>query len=324
MLDWSARLDDLAFHLATQYRIEDRAAVEILLSALVACPRTSAPWLVLETNWFLRDCESGWFSLGGVWQPGSLPLLRAMRSRNANSLIATWLNEPPQGRLFVECDYDGRLPRYRAVSEIRFLLARSLRLRVASTPDGVTRPADERAGETRADQLRALAASVLDDPVGARSPDPPAWREPANFLYHTEVTVRLAARHSDYGQTAIALRSLAIRHAHLYGRMETDEEDWSLLARVAADSVPPWIRRAIQYLSAAPNHQAETRTRAREMRLDPSHHPECARLHRGLFTYNQSAQIWGLAPDHIRGVTDVVAGRAFQPLAVTEARSVHR
>src|SRR5262249_14630531 len=149
----------------------------------------------------------------------------------------------------------------------RFLLARSLRLRVVSTPDGVTRPSDERAGEARADQLRALATSVLDDPVGARSPDPPAWREPPNFLYHAELAVRLEGRHSDYGQTASALRSLAIRHAHLYGRTETDETDWSLLARVAADMIPPWVRRAVQYLSAAPDHKADTRTLARAMRL---------------------------------------------------------
>ena len=50
---------------------------------------------------------------------------------------------------------------------------------------------DERASETRADQLRAPATSVLV--VGARSPDPPAWREPTNFLYHTEGAVRWRA-----------------------------------------------------------------------------------------------------------------------------------
>ena len=56
-----------------------------------------------------------------------------MRSRNANSLIATWLNEPPQGLRFVEPDYDSRLPSYRSISETRYFLATSLRLRVVST-----------------------------------------------------------------------------------------------------------------------------------------------------------------------------------------------
>ena len=101
MIDWSARLDDLAFHLATQYRMEDRAALEILLSALVPTPRTSALWLVLETNWFSRDCQRAWFSFGETWLPQSLPLLRTMRPRKANQLLAKWLVEPAGPRLFV-------------------------------------------------------------------------------------------------------------------------------------------------------------------------------------------------------------------------------
>src|SRR5215469_15692954 len=200
MLDWSARLDNLAFHVATQYRMEDRAALEILLSALVPCPRTMPIWLILETNWFSRDCAPAWFSLGETWLPESLPLLRAMRPRNANQLIAAWLAEPPVPRLFVEPDYDRRLPHYRRIHEISFLLARTLRLRVISTLDGVTRPADERQQQNRADRLRALTADVLEDRAGARPLDPPSWNEPRNFLYYTELAVRLAGRHSDYGQ----------------------------------------------------------------------------------------------------------------------------
>jgi hypothetical protein len=305
--------------------MEDRVALEILLSALVACPRTSALWLVLETNWFLRDCAPAWFAFAGHWRPESLPLLRAMRSRNGNALIATWLNEPHQARLFIECDYDWRLPRYRSISEIRFLLAKSLRLRVVSTFDGASRPIDEQQAERRTDQLRALTADILQDPAGTRPINPPSWVEPPAFLYQTELTVRLAGRNSDYGQTAVAFRSLAVRCAFLYGRTETDESDWRLLARVAADMIPPWVRRAIEYLSAAPDHKAETRTLARVMGIEPSHHPECVRLYRaGLFTWNQSAQIWGLALEHIRGITDIVAGCAFEPLATTTSHSVHR
>jgi hypothetical protein len=133
MIDWGARIDELAFHLSNQYRIDDPAAVEILLSALIPCPRTSAPWLVLETNWFSRDCQRGWFSFGGTWLPQSLPLLRTMRPRNANSLIAEWFVEPAAPRLFVEPDYDRRVPHYGRILESRFLLGRSLRLRVIAT-----------------------------------------------------------------------------------------------------------------------------------------------------------------------------------------------
>jgi hypothetical protein len=95
MLDWGSRFDDLHHYLATQYGVDDREAVEILLAALVSCPRTAAPWLILETNWFSRRCDNAWFSFGETWLPESLPLIRAMRPRNANKLIAVWLAEPP-------------------------------------------------------------------------------------------------------------------------------------------------------------------------------------------------------------------------------------
>jgi len=41
MIDWGAYLDDLAYCLSTQYEVEDRMALEILLSALVDCPHTA-------------------------------------------------------------------------------------------------------------------------------------------------------------------------------------------------------------------------------------------------------------------------------------------
>jgi hypothetical protein len=72
MLDWDARLDDLHHFLVTAYRVEDRQAVEILLSALVPCPRTFTFWTVLETNFYSRDCMRTWFSFGDHWAPRSL------------------------------------------------------------------------------------------------------------------------------------------------------------------------------------------------------------------------------------------------------------
>jgi hypothetical protein len=324
MLDWSARLDELNFFLNTTYKVDDAQAVAILVSALVDCPRTQPVSLILETHWHCRECHAAWFSFGQTWKPQSLGQLRSLRPRNANQAITAWLDQPPQPSLFVEPDFMQR-PNWRRISQSPFLLGRSLRLRSVSAPHGATLPVDEQRERQRADQLRALTADVLQDRAGARPLDPPVWREPPAFLYHTEIAQRLGGWHQDWGQTASALRTLAVHHAYLHGRSEIEETDWSLLARVAADMIPPWVHRAVRYLSAARDHQAETRTLAREMRLEPSHHPECARLHsRGLFTYNQSAQIWGLVPDHIRGVEDVVAGRAFQPLAAPAACSVYR
>src|SRR5215831_1607966 len=83
MIDFAARVDELAHFLATQFRIEDSEAIEILLAVALECPRTPACWLVLETM-YSRDCSPAWFSFGETWLPESLPLLRSMRPRNAN------------------------------------------------------------------------------------------------------------------------------------------------------------------------------------------------------------------------------------------------
>jgi hypothetical protein len=79
MFDWAARLDDLHHFLSTQYRVEDRQAIEILLSALIPVPRTPAFWTVLETNHCRRDCQLAWFSFGESWAPRSLGEIRARR-----------------------------------------------------------------------------------------------------------------------------------------------------------------------------------------------------------------------------------------------------
>jgi hypothetical protein len=40
----------------------------------------------------------------------------------------------------------------------------------------------------------------------------------------------------------------------------------------------------------------------------------------GLFTWNRSAQSWGLVPEHAPDVLNLIAGRAFQPTEAAAAR----
>src|SRR5215471_5428334 len=106
MRDFGTDIDELTFHLAREYGVEDRGAIEILLSALIDCPRTPACWLILETNWYSRDCSEAWFSFGGTWVPYSLGELRARRSRQAADLINDWFYEPSAPRLLIEPDWE--------------------------------------------------------------------------------------------------------------------------------------------------------------------------------------------------------------------------
>jgi hypothetical protein len=249
-MDWLGRIDELAHYLSTEYRVEDRGALEVLLAALVDCLRTPPLWLVLETNYFQRDCSPGWFALGQTWAPMHLSELRGLRSRNANALIGQWLADG-RGHCAVECDYDGVIPRYRPLADSRTLLARTLRLRVQTPSCCALSPVDQRDAERRSLQLRALVDDALKDRLGTRGSDPPAWKEPGAFLYTVELAVRLSGRHRDYGQTALLLRSLAVRRAHLYGRREADESDWGAIERVILDSIPLWVMRVIERLAQA-------------------------------------------------------------------------
>jgi hypothetical protein len=262
MLDWGTRFDDLHHYLATQYGVDDREAVEILLAALVSCPRTAAPWLILETNWFSRRCDNAWFSFGGHWQPRSLAELRALRPRQANELIREWLDESPQGRLFVEPDYE-RMPHYRRIFESRFLLARSLRVRSMTPRSGGALAVDHREQDRRADTLATLVRQLVEDRVGARAADPPVFRQPPGFLYHAEILQRLSPWFPDWSELLNSLASLAVHHAYLYGRTETTEADWKVMSRLAADSVPVWIHRMIHYLNENPASPEEQPARVR-------------------------------------------------------------
>src|SRR5215471_2155664 len=93
MLNWSRRLEELHYYVATTYQISDTQAIDILVAALLPVPRTPAVWLIIETNWYSRCCDSAWFSFGGTWHPRSLGEIRSMRPRKANELISEWLNE---------------------------------------------------------------------------------------------------------------------------------------------------------------------------------------------------------------------------------------
>src|SRR5215475_11632568 len=105
MVDWAGRIDERMHKLATEHGVDDRAAVEVLLSAQIACPRTASTWLILETNWFSRECLDAWFSFGESWIPIALPTLRARQPwRSIEEQTKEWLDNPSDERLFVEPD----------------------------------------------------------------------------------------------------------------------------------------------------------------------------------------------------------------------------
>jgi len=318
MLDWSARLDDLDHFLSTQYRVEDRIATEILLSALVDCPRTAGLWTVFETAYYSRDCTRAWFSFGGSWRPRSMGAIRADRPRNLHRDLTDWL-EDSSPRLFIEPDFEQ--PRSIGhLAELPFLLGKCLRIRARLTASVATQPVDERVDQQRADELGELTRHVLEDRISARPSDPPRWSEPPGFRYYTELAQHLGGWQRSWAELANLLRVLAVRRAYIFGRGEVGEEDWPVLQRVLRDTVPVWITRAIERLRAGEDQRTGHLVLARAMRIDSDPHKadivakrELVRLHRaGLIHYDSQTATWKLVAEHASGVGEVIDGRAFE------------
>lgn len=316
-MDWEGRIDDLCDHLVREHGVDDKLAVEILLSALVPCPRTRRPWLILETNWYSRNCYSGWFSFGETWLPKSLAQIRSQKSwRQIEDETQEWLDAENEERLFIEPDYE-RYPRYHQRSQAHFLLQRSLRVRTKiPRGDHMLRALDENERDRRADTLVSLTRMVLEDRISSRPENPPTFREPPNFLYHLELVQRLAPWFADWDTLVAAFASLAVRHAYLYGRRETNSDDDQIMARAAQDSIPPWITKAMRQLAQGPS-QVYTIERAMQLfeetrRTNHGAHRELVRLRRGgLILWNPQKMHWRMLDDHREGILDIIDGYPF-------------
>lgn len=317
MLDWTSRIDDLADKLRREYSIDDRPAIEVLLSALVNCPRTPSCWLILETNWYARECLEAWFSFGEQWIPCSLPRLRVRSPwRAIEAEMAEMLDAPSDERLFVEPDYE-RYPRFHRLTQAQYLLQRSLRIRTRSARAAdPLQSLDKYTQDRRTDDLAAATRYVLEDRVQARPQDPPRFLEPPNFLYHVELLQRLAPWYPDWQILVKAFALVAVRRAHLYGRTETNAEDNQAMARVLRDSIPPWIAKAFGLLLEGPS---KTQTLEKHMALEEKSrrsghgaHRELVRLRRnGLVRWNQKGQTWNVVDSHRDGIRAALENRAF-------------
>src|SRR5215469_8494695 len=131
MIDWGERIDGLCDLIGREYAIYDRPVIEMMLAALINCPRTPSVWLILETNWFSRDCTDAWFALGESWLPVPLARLRWRLPRIVEVELTEYLdNASSQERLFIESDE--RYPRFGNLNNMIYVLQRSLRIRTRS------------------------------------------------------------------------------------------------------------------------------------------------------------------------------------------------
>ena len=318
MIDWAARIEALTDVLRRQHALNDRLAIEAMLSALIDCPRTPASWLLLETPWYGHDCENGWFSFGKSWTPVSMKHMRRyLPSQKKVEQVRQWVEDNENSsRLFIEPDYRIYPPFSRHLDNV---LQRCLRIR--------TRPArtnaplmevDEREQERCRAELATYTSAILRDPTGSRPKEPPRFIEPPEFLYYFELLQRLAPFYQDWRLLIRSFAALAIRHAHLHSRTETGPAENVLLARVVSDSVPPWVASTLMVLIEGP---VNTLGIEKAMQLGNKYHrtfygpqAEMERLRKGGIV-EFSRPLWHIHSRHREGVKILLEGRAFGALA---------
>jgi hypothetical protein len=253
MIDWNARIDDLMEALERHWGINDRTVVECLLAAQLNVPRTPVTWIVLETPWYDRHCEHGWFSFGGIWPVMSMAYIRhSGQAYQMRSWSEIWLTQP-KARLFIEPDFQALWKQPSRLPQYRFITQRALRFRTPlPKTDFPLRTLDFVESAKVQTEVGLLAKKILNDPTGARSPVPPKFRPNFNFCYHLEVLQKLSPFYSDWNVLATTFAAMAVRRAHLFGRTATDESDLAALSRMASDMVPQWIALAFERLSLGP------------------------------------------------------------------------
>lgn len=314
MIDWTARIDDLAGELAREHSVEDRQAIEVLLAALVDCPRTPQAWVALETNWFARECGDGWFAFGGLWKPLSLRELAEFRWR-LHEKYADKLNEEPH--LFIEPHWR-KYPRHSA-GWAGFITERALRVRCRQPrSDFPIRSLDTLEDRRRLDRLKSLVKMVLDDPTKSRSADPPRFVAPPNLLYNLELVSKISPWFPDWRLLVRSLGALAIRHAYLFGRSETGPEENAILSRLASDAIPPWIVEALRMLEDGKFHKTAAITKAmglehkmRASAYGPNH--ELTRLRRaGIVNLVKGQTAHVVRQEHRKAIKKLLDGQAFE------------
>jgi hypothetical protein len=183
---------------------------------------------------------------------------------------------------------------------------------------------DEVEAQRRADGLRERLRAVIEDRAGARPTKPPVFREPPHFLYWAELVQRLSPWYRDWGELTRAFGSLAIRHAFLHARSETTEEDWAVMARAAADSVPVWIAKAVKMMAAGGCGAVAVEASMGFEQKRRSDRGARAELHRlaksGLIEWHPRKRTWEMVEKHAQALAAVLDGRAFTPVGAAASR----
>ena len=253
-IDFHSRVDALADFLATEYRIIDRGAIDILLAAQLPLPHLPFPWIIIETAWDALDTTSAWFTFGGILPCGSLNEMRASRPRVGLDRIRAWREASGMGELsqrplvFVESSFERPLFIKRTVVEYKPFVQQFIRLRTLHPKSGANLVLSANHASAKVEKLKSLTYDVID--CQFRDPVPAAPAVPIDFLYWCELAYKLngGGRRVIWETLINQCAQAVIRRAYLYNR-EVEPADWSVAGRLLADSIPWWTMRTVECVS---------------------------------------------------------------------------
>lgn len=318
MIDWTGRIDELMDHLAHEWGITDRLAVEIALASYVECPHTPRAWIAVEEEIFTDGRESSWIGFGGLWNPiGLLIKRRRYPFRKSQEKIEYLLNHTQEAQIFIEPDYEQFPVIPQVMSRSPELMMRMLRVRV---PHPLThhclRAVDRRCQERRWSALLSRAMCVVEDRAGARPDRPPVFRMPTDFLYYAELLYRLSSFYKDWDVLVVSLAALAIRHAYLTGKEQTDV---AALNRVMRDMVQVWTTRLLRKLEGGKSRGCNEMVR--EMALESSNKTVGMMAHRVIWRLNRRGILdhpvggkYYITEEHREPIRHLLDGEAFDSL----------
>ena len=251
VIDFAARLDELYDFLNREYGVgstdEDRDAIDMIAAASIIIPgarRSSS--LILETDWLSLHCRPAWFAFGGAIVPQAIGQFKRTRIRYASSGIKQMTEEADRaGRPVVFVEPEWRVPRkwtkIRSGSGVSVSEAfqECLHIKVKSPKTLSVLQVDPHGAEARATRLRYLFCQVTESDL--RPKQPASVVIPPHFAYYCEVALKLvAARGVAWEWLTNAVAGVAMRNAVLYGRTDTNEDDWRIAGRALAWQVAPW------------------------------------------------------------------------------------
>ena len=270
MNPYPERLTELHRFLEAQFGHKDRMATEILLTALLPTIVTGhrRPWIIIETDWPSRDCQSAWFSFGltdcrldGATNilttagnadrlaVRSLSTPRVQRSARCEEILQEWLalRRTDAPGLFVEAEWR-RLPTagrgatlLMATHSYSVLLSQCIRLRVDHPRGGyATLTRDEQTAVTN--ELRRLASRVLD--CSHRALTRPMTinsqldKQIGKLRYWLELLQRLAPLQTDWDALIGSVSACATGRDALYGEQTERRLDGGTAERLMRDMIP--------------------------------------------------------------------------------------